>query len=106
MGGRRPPFPDQPKCDSTPAMVAVISVAMVPPSTARRPKRARSERRSGASPPMPPPAMRILSGTTDDLVVMQPGDLVPGQAKDTGKDLVRMLAQDGCRLRRLADTVD
>src|SRR5690606_39743586 len=44
----------QPKCDSTPAMVAVMKVATEPPSTARRPKRARSWRRSGARPPMPP----------------------------------------------------
>ena len=39
---------------STPAIVAVMNVAMEPPSTARSPKRARSLRRSGASPPMPP----------------------------------------------------
>src|SRR4051812_46594844 len=39
---------------STPAMVAVMNVAIEPPSTARNPKRARSLRRSGASPPMPP----------------------------------------------------
>ena len=38
----------------TPAMVAVISVATEPPSTARMPKRAMSCRRSGASEPMPP----------------------------------------------------
>ena len=38
----------------TPAMVAVIIVASVPPRTALRPSRARSGRRSGASPPMPP----------------------------------------------------
>src|SRR5690606_35434237 len=53
-GGARPPAGGQPKCDSTPAMVAVMKVAMEPPSTARRPKRARSWRRSGARPPMPP----------------------------------------------------
>jgi hypothetical protein len=39
---------------STPAMVAVMSVASVPPSMARKPKRARSLCRSGASPPRPP----------------------------------------------------
>ena len=39
---------------STPAMVAVIRVAIEPPSTARMPKRARSPRRSGARLPMPP----------------------------------------------------
>ena len=37
---------------STPAIVAVMNVASEPPSTARMPKRARSPRRSGASPPM------------------------------------------------------
>src|SRR5690606_26621864 len=53
--GHGAPGPGQaPGLVSTPAMVAVISVAMVPPRTARRPKRARSLRRSGASPPMPP----------------------------------------------------
>jgi hypothetical protein len=31
-----------------------MKVAIEPPSTARRPKRARSPRRSGARPPMPP----------------------------------------------------
>src|SRR5690606_35639713 len=40
----------QPKCVSTPAMVAVMKVAIEPPGTARRPKRARSWRRSGARP--------------------------------------------------------
>ena len=39
---------------STPAIVAVMNVASDPPSTARMPKRARSARRFGASPPMPP----------------------------------------------------
>ncbi len=44
---------------STPAMVAVIMVASAPPSTARRPNRARSGRRSGARPPMPPSWMAM-----------------------------------------------
>src|SRR5690606_27275071 len=39
---------------STPAIVAVMKVASEPPSTAFRPKRASSARRSGASEPMPP----------------------------------------------------
>src|SRR5690606_8757860 len=43
-----------PRLLSTPAMVAVMNVASEPPSTARRPNRARSARRSGAMPPMPP----------------------------------------------------
>ena len=35
-------------------MVAVMKVAMEPPSTARKPNRAKSARRYGARPPMPP----------------------------------------------------
>src|SRR3982074_3851790 len=55
-----------------------------------------------ASPPMPPPAMRILPGSTHDLLVMQPGDLVIRQAENTRQDLVRMLAQYRGRPGRLA----
>src|SRR5436190_15923554 len=56
-----------------------------------------------ARPPMPPPAMRILrSWATHDLLVMQPGYFVRRQAEDTRQDLVRMLAEHGRRLGRLA----
>src|SRR3990167_1844885 len=51
--------------------------------------------RAAARPPMPPPAMRTLSGSTHDLLVMQPGDLMVRQPEDSRKDLVRMLAQGG-----------
>src|SRR4029077_1923101 len=57
---------------------------------------------AAASPPMPPPAMRILSRSTHDLLVMQPGDLVVRQAENTRQDLVRMLAQHRRRRGRLA----
>src|SRR5947208_8855382 len=57
---------------------------------------------AAARPPMPPPAIRTLSRSTYHLVVMELGDLVIGQPEDTGQDLVRMLAEHRCRLRRLA----
>src|SRR5262245_34359303 len=57
---------------------------------------------AAARPPMPPPAMRTLSWSTHDLLVMQPGDLMVRQVEDTGKDLVRMLAQHRRRPGRLA----
>ena len=43
-----------------PAMQAVIIMARVPPIIARKPRRARSARRSGAMPPMPPIWMPML----------------------------------------------
>src|SRR5258707_2346413 len=46
-----------------------------------------------ARPPMPPPAMRILPGSTPALLVMQPGDFLIRQPENTRQDLVRMLAQ-------------
>src|SRR4051812_23065044 len=49
--------------------------------------------RAAARPPIPPPAMRILSWSTHDLFIMQPGDLMVRQTKDSRKNLVRMLAQ-------------
>src|SRR5579871_6108141 len=58
---------------------------------------------AAASPPMPPPAIRILSfGATHDLLVMQPAYFVRRQAEDTRQDLVRMLAEQRRRHRRLA----
>src|SRR5216683_8023592 len=57
---------------------------------------------AAASPPMPPPAMRTLSRSTHDLLVMQPGDLTIRQPQDTRQDLIRMLAQYRRRLGRLA----
>src|SRR5215471_17562789 len=58
--------------------------------------------RAVASPPMPPPAIRILSRCTYHLVVVQPGDLMIGQAEDTRQDFIGMLPQQGRGLRRLA----
>src|SRR5215468_1150159 len=58
--------------------------------------------RAVASPPMPPPAMRILARSTHDLFVMQPGDFLVRQLQDTRKDLVRMLAERRRRLGRRA----
>src|SRR5260370_31443150 len=59
---------------------------------------------AAARPPMPPPAIRILSGPTDHLLVMQPGDLVRRQAENIRKDLVGMLAERrGGRGRRALD---
>src|SRR5262245_50352278 len=58
--------------------------------------------RAVASPPMPPPAMRILARSTHDLLVMQPGDLMVRQSQDTRQDLVRMLAQHRGGPRRVA----
>src|SRR5689334_19156595 len=57
---------------------------------------------AAARPPMPPPAIRTLSGATHHLLVMQPGDLVRRQAEDSGKDLVGMLAERRRGTRRLA----
>src|SRR5690242_20979313 len=58
---------------------------------------------AAASPPMPPPAIRILSScATHDLLVMQPGDLMRRQAEDTRQDLIRMLAEQRRRPGRLA----
>src|ERR1044072_711926 len=55
-----------------------------------------------ASPPMPPPAMRILPWTTDYLVVVKLADLAIGEPQDSRQDLVRMLAQAGGDAGRLA----
>src|SRR5471032_121406 len=55
-----------------------------------------------ASPPMPPPAMRILPGTANDLLVVQSADLGAGEAEDAGQDLVGMLAKGRRRHRLLA----
>src|SRR5690606_31947291 len=49
-----PGFPARPYPTSTPAMVAVVMLASVPASTARRPSCAISDVRLGASGPMPP----------------------------------------------------
>src|ERR1043165_8155203 len=57
---------------------------------------------AAASPPMPPPAMRILSWATDYLVVMELADLAIGEPQDTRQDLVRMLAKRRRNARRLA----
>src|SRR5882757_6261911 len=57
---------------------------------------------AAANPPMPPPAMRILPGSTHDLLVMQQGDLVIRQAENTRQNLVCMLAQYRGRPGRLA----
>src|SRR4029077_6505003 len=57
---------------------------------------------AAARPPMPPPAMRILPWTTDNLVVMELADLAIGEAQDTRQDLVRMLAERRRDTRRLA----
>src|SRR6266545_3800861 len=55
-----------------------------------------------ASPPMPPPAMRILSWTTDYLVVVKLADLAIAEPQDTRQDFVRMLAQRRRDARPLA----
>src|SRR5471032_1349541 len=55
-----------------------------------------------ASPPMPPPAMRILPGTANDLLVVQPADLGAGEAEDARQDLIGVLAQSRCGLRPVA----
>src|SRR5262249_3690655 len=46
-----------------------------------------------ASPPMPPPAMRIRARSTHDTVVVQLRDLVRRQAEDVGQDRIGVLAQ-------------
>src|SRR5215510_10984413 len=56
---------------------------------------------AAARPPMPPPAMRILSRATDYLVVMELADLAIGEPQDTRQDLIRMLAKCGSNARRL-----
>src|SRR5215468_3234927 len=55
-----------------------------------------------ARPPIPPPAMRILSWATDYLVVMELADLAIGEPQNSRQDLVRMLAKSGGDTRRLA----
>src|SRR5947208_4807316 len=60
---RRPPrstlFPYTTLFRSKPAIVAVMKLARVPANIARRPRRARSWRRFGASAPIPPIWMPI-----------------------------------------------
>src|SRR4051812_37949825 len=58
--------------------------------------------RAVASPPMPPPAMRTLPGTANDLLVMQLADLGAGEAKNARQDLVGVLAQGRRGLRSRA----
>src|SRR5665213_2695032 len=58
--------------------------------------------RAAASPPMPPPAIRILSRTTDDLLVVQLAELGAGEGEDARQDLVGMLAQGRRGLRSVA----
>ena len=53
-GGRFVRFQHANTHSRTPAMQAVMKAARVPPSIARTPRRARSLRRSGAIPPIPP----------------------------------------------------
>src|SRR5262245_42368675 len=48
---------------------------------------------AAARPPMPPPAMRILSWATDYLVVVELADLAIGEPQNSRQDLVRMLPQ-------------
>src|SRR5471032_2936900 len=55
-----------------------------------------------ASPPMPPPAIRTLPGTANDLLVVQLADLGAGEAEDAGQDLVGVLAKGRRRHRLLA----
>src|SRR5262249_39611256 len=57
---------------------------------------------AAARPPMPPPAMRILSWATDYLVVMELADLAIAEPQDPRQDLVRMLPKRGGDARRLA----
>src|SRR5262245_9222006 len=58
--------------------------------------------RAAASPPMPPPAMRILPWATNYPVVMKLADLAIREPQNTRQDLVRMLSQRRRDARRLA----
>src|ERR1700722_4742727 len=63
-----------------------------------------------ASPPMPPPAIRILPGTANDLLVLQLADLGTGKAEGARQELVggvargrgghRLLTRHGVELHR------
>src|SRR5713226_1606835 len=83
-------------------MPAPISPSWAAFSSTSEPMPCWASANAAASPPMPPPAMRTLSRSTHDLLVMQPADLVIRQAENTRQDLVRMLAQHRRRLGRLA----
>src|SRR5260370_33237576 len=83
-------------------MPAPISPSCAAFSSTSEPMPFWASARAAASPPMPPPAMRTLSRSTHDLLVMQPGNLMIRQAENSRQDLVRMLAQHRRRLGQLA----